>query len=86
MLNSDEDMLFTELVRNSTVAAWQVSIADNYEDLNKYIYNVLKNNWSKYVVRSGHKIFDLIDVNGLAVKLEKELKCIIKLDEELSND
>tara|TARA_B100001146_G_C16139465_1_gene416069 strand:- start:177 stop:284 length:108 start_codon:yes stop_codon:yes gene_type:complete len=35
MLNSDEDMLFTELVRNSTAAGWQVSVVDNYEDLNK---------------------------------------------------
>ena len=57
------------MIENSVSAGWKVSVVDNYENVDEYIYKVLKENQSRLAVRSRNNIFNRLVVDILAGKL-----------------
>ena len=68
-MNLNQDELFGNMIENSVSVGWKVSVVDNYENVGKYIYKVLKENQSRLAVRSRHNIFNRLVVDILAEKL-----------------
>ena len=68
-MNLNQDELFGNMIENSVSTGWKVSVGDNYENVDEYIYKVLKENQSRLAVRSRNNIFNRLVVDILAEKL-----------------
>ena len=68
-MNLNQDELFGNMIENSVSTGWKVSVVDNYENVDEYIYKVLKENQSRLAVRSRNNIFNRLVVDILAEKL-----------------